>query len=191
LLTVMSEGVARIDDGRRKKEIEHAPIGIITAMTRDMYDENVTKFRKLGIGRRFCYLFFGYCYATRSAIQDQIQNGTVTLQQLMPKHLSLPDVKEWPLTIVIRELEASAIREMSREMAENMSYHPKWVREDAAWVIKPFRGLSPIEFTPHMMLRTLAQGHALRDKRMIVNGDDIDFLKKFVAFTNYATPGQL
>jgi hypothetical protein len=191
LLTVMAEGVARIDDGRRKKEIVHAPIGIVTAMTRDIYDDNVTKFRKLGIGRRFCYLFFGYCYNTRSLVQTQIANGEVTLQQLIPRKLELPDVKEWPLHIIIRESFAIDIREISREMAENMSFQPKWTKEESGWVIKPFRGQSPIEFTPHMMLRTMAQGHALRDKRMIVNDDDIEFLKRFVAFTNYATPVQL
>jgi hypothetical protein len=191
LLTVMSEGVARVDDGRRKKEIVHAPIGIITAMTRDVYDDNVTKFRKLGIGRRFCYLFFGYCYNTRSQIQTEISNGSVTLQQLMPRKLDLPDVSKWPLHLIIKETEAVQIREISREMAENMSFQPKWIKEENTWVIKPFRGTSPIEFTPHMVLRTMAQGHALRSGRMVVNEEDIEFLKRFVAFTNYATPGQL
>src|SRR4029077_18522366 len=35
LLTLMSEGILRIDDGRRKKELVHSPLGIITAMTRE------------------------------------------------------------------------------------------------------------------------------------------------------------
>jgi hypothetical protein len=192
LLTVMSEGIARIDDGRRKKDIVHAPIGIITAMTKDMYEDSARKFLKLGVGRRFCYLFFSYCFNTKSLVNEQIANGEVTLQQLMPSKLSLPDVKEWPLTIVIREQEADLIKAASVEMASNLSYQPKWQRDDeGTWVIKPFRGHDPINFTPHMMLRTMAQGHALRDKRMIVNEADIFFLNRFVSFTNYSLPVQL
>ena len=191
LLTVMSEGVARIDDGRRKKEVIHAPIGVITAITRDVYDENVQKFRKLGIGRRFCYLFFGYSYQTRTEVQQGIMSGNVTLQQLLPKKLNLPDVSKWPLSIMIEPKDSITISGLSREMAENMSYHPKWVREDNSWVIRPFRGHSPLEFTPHMVLRTMAKAHALRASRMIVNQDDIEFLTRFTASTNYSLPVQL
>jgi hypothetical protein len=191
LLTVMSEGIARVDDGRRKKEIVHAPIGIITAMTREVYEQHAKKFSQLGIGRRFCYMFFGYSFITRDKVQTEIASGSVSLQQLLPRNLILPKHTEWPLTIVIKEQEAMDIRLFSQEMASNLSYQPRWVREEDSFVIKPFRGASPVEFTPHMVLRTMAQGHALRAGRMIVNHEDLEFLKNFVSFTNYALPVQL
>jgi hypothetical protein len=191
LLTVMSEGIARVDDGRRKKEVAHAPIGVITAMTRDVYDENVQKFRKLGIGRRFSYIFFGYCYQTRTLIQHGIRNGEITLQQLIPSQLNLPDVSTWPLSIIIDEPEAIKLQELSTEMSANMSYQPKWIREDGGWTIKPFRGHNPLEFTPHMVLRTMAKARAYRHGRMRVNEDDVAFIVRFVASTNYSIPIQL
>lgn len=191
LLTIMSEGTARVDDGRRKKELVHAPLGIITAMTRDVYEEHAKKFAQLGIGRRFCYLFFMYSFKTREDVQERISRGEVTLQQLLPRHVNLPNPDKWPIEISIGEDCARRIRELSREMAENLSIQPRWTREDASWVIRPFRGTSPVEFTPHMILRTMAQGRAVMAKRTEVTPEDVEFLISFVNFTRYDAPCQL
>jgi hypothetical protein len=191
LLTLTSEGSVRIDDGRRQKELKHAPIGIITAMTREVYEEHAKRFRKLGIGRRFTPLFFNYGLPTRISIQKEISNGGVTLEQLLPYPVVLPPPPCWPVKINIEEKESDRLRELSREMSENLSYQPRWEREDGNYVIRPFRGTSPLEFTPHMVLRTLAQGRALSDRKIRVHAEDVDFVMEVVRFTNYGVPVQL
>jgi len=188
----MAEGTMRVDDGRRVKEIFHAPVGIITAMTREVYEVNAGKFLKLGIGRRFCPIFFGYSFATREAVMNAIANGGVTLQQLIPKTLNFPPLTEWPISIGIDDVTSLEIKSIASEMSSNLSYQPKWSRdEESRWIIKPFRGENPIAFTPHMILRTVAQGHALRAGRKEVNKEDLRFIVKFVSFTNYSLPVQL
>jgi len=192
LLGIMSEGTARIDDGRSQKEVKHAPLGIITAMTRDVYQDHAKKFLKLGIGRRFNPLFFTYSFKTRDEIQTKIQAGEVTLQQLRKRIVDLPKPERWPIEVKITEKQSSRLRDYSLEMVANLSFIPKWQREpDSSWVIKPVQGERPIEFTPHMVLRTLAQGRALSQRRTFVHDDDVDFVRDYVPFCNYAVPVHL
>jgi hypothetical protein len=192
LLSVMSEGTMRVDDGRRVKEMKHAPIGIISAMTRDVFEMNAKKFNQLGIARRFVPLFFNYSLPTREHIQQQIASGEVTLQQLIRRDIKVTARERWPLLVSIPPAESQAIKELSKEMASNLSYQPRWEKgEGGSWVIKPYRGHNPVEFTPHMILRTMAQGHALRDRRIAVHPEDINFLMQFIMYTNYSAPVQL
>lgn len=198
LLTLMSEGILRIDDGRRKKEIIHSPVGILTAMTREIYEEHAVRFRKLGISRRFIPVFFTYGIRTRELIQKSISSGKTTLQQLQEKKIFLPDQKRWPIKIEIPSSASDRIERLSREMAEHLSFHPHWEKSfnggagsNESWKIVPFRGATPIEFTPHMILRAMAQAHALRAGRRVVKESDTDFLIQFINFCNYSNPVQL
>jgi hypothetical protein len=197
LLTLMSEGVLRLDDGRRSKEMEHSPIGIITAMTRDIYEENAGRFKKLGIGRRFVPLFFNYGIKTRELVQDSIRDGATTLCQLEPRIVELPDRDTWPFEISTENGQAERLRILSRDMSSALSYYPQWEkvmdRENRtnSWQIIPYKGTEPIEFTPHMVLRAMAQAHALRDKRAEIGKQDVDFCIRLVEFMNYAQPVNL
>jgi hypothetical protein len=193
LLTLMSEGILRIDDGRRKKELVHAPLGIITAMTREIYEEHAIRFRKLGIGRRFVPLFFGYSFPTTKKIMDSIQKGDTTLKQLQEKKIMLPKKESWPLKAEFTNGFAEKVSELARPMAENLSYQPEWIRDNEtfAWKITPVHGRPPMEFTPHMVLRAMAQAHAIRAGRKVVKEADIEFLMRFVNFMNYSLPVQL
>lgn len=189
LLSLMSEGTIRVDDGRRKKELHHAPIGIITAMTREIYEEHATRFRKLGISRRIIPLFFNYSFPTRLKIQEEIKRDRVTLQQLTHKNIELPKQAKWPISVVVNQKESSAIELLSMEMVKNLSFQPAWVRQpDQSLIVRPKQGDPPLEFTPHMVLRSMACGHALRAGRRTLTKSDIDFVTHFVGFTNYATP---
>jgi hypothetical protein len=190
----MSEGVLRIDDGRRKKELLHAPLGIVTAMTREIYEEHAIRFRKLGIGRRFIPVFFGYSPKTREQVQDSIRDGNTTLCQLEPHGIDLPPTDTWPLDIAVGEPHAERIRNLSRDMSDALAFHPQWVQEKnektrgTSWQIQPFRGSPPIEFTPHMVLRSMAQAHALRHDRQTIDASDVEFCFDFVQFMNYGLP---
>ena len=193
LLTLMSEGILRIDDGRRKKELVHAPLGIITAMTREIYEEHAGRFRKLGIGRRFIPLFFGYSFPTKEKIMLSIKNGDTTLKQLAEKKIILPKQESWPLQAEIPSEIASKISTYSTPMAEALSFQPEWIKdkETYAWKITPVHGHPPMEFTPHMVLRAMAQAHAIRAGRKIVKETELEFLLRFIQFMNYSLPVQL
>jgi hypothetical protein len=197
LLTLMSEGVLRLDDGRRKKEMEHPPIGIVTAMTREIYEEHAGRFRKLGIGRRFIPVFFNYGIKTKEEVQDAIRDGLTTLCQLEPHDISLPPREMWPFDITTENGQAERLRNLSRDMAEQLSFYPQWEKvldaksRSLSWQIVPFRGAQPIEFTPHMILRAMAQAHALRADRRQITSADVDFCINFVTFMNYSQPVNL
>jgi hypothetical protein len=197
LLTLMSEGILRVDDGRRVKEIIHSPVGVITAMTRDIYDEHATRFRKLGIGRRFTPIFFGYSISTRERVQTSIKNGTTTLKQLQPRTIVLPPQSKWPIHVSIDDKLSDRIVLLSRDMSEALAFQPQWQKSydgkgsNESWKIVPVRGATPIEFTPHMVLRAMAQAHALRANKRVVRDEDIGFLIKFITFANYSLPVML
>ena len=198
LLTIMSEGSVRIDDGRRKKEVLHRPMGIVTAMTREMYEENAQRFRKLGIGRRFIPIHFSYGPGTRMKVQDSIKNGNTTLAQLQKKKVILPDQKKWPIDIEVSQIISDRLVILSRDMADALAVQPQWQKSydngrgsNESWKIVPVRGQPPIEFTPHMILRSLARAHALRAGRKAVKDTDLEFIIKFVPFINYGVPVML
>lgn len=194
LLTLMSEGVLRLNDGRRNKEMEHPPVGILTAMTRDIYEENAGRFRKLGISRRFVPVFFNYGIRTRELVQDSIRDGETTLCQLQARDIELPDRTEWPFDITTENGQAERLRILSRDMAECLSYYPQYEKvldrknNTLSWQIVPYKGATPIEFTPHMVLRCMAQAHALRAGRRQIEKADVDFCINFVMFMNYSQP---
>lgn len=197
LLTVMSEGSVRIDDGRRKKEVLHRPLGIVTGMTREMYEENAQRFRKLGIGRRFIPIHFSYGPGTRMKVQDSIKNGATTLAQLQKKKIILPPTKNWPINIEVPQIISDRLSILSRDMADALAVQPGWEKSyngsgsNEIWKIVPVRGAPPIEFTPHMILRSMARAHALRAGRKVVKDTDLEFLIKFVPFINYGIPVML
>ena len=193
LLTLMSEGILRIDDGRRKKELIHAPLGIITAMTREIYEEHASRFRKLGIGRRFIPLFFGYSFLTTKKIMASIEKGDTTLKQLAEKKIILPKQDTWPMQAEFSTAIAAKVSELARPMADALAFQPEWVRDTDtfAWKITPVHGAPPMEFTPHMVLRAMAQAHAIRSGRKVVKDVEIEFLIRFISFMNYSLPVQM
>jgi hypothetical protein len=193
LLTLMSEGILRIDDGRRKKELIHAPLGVITAMTKEIYEEHAKRFRQLGIGRRFIPLFFGYSFPTSKKIMTSIKNGDTTLKQLVEKKIFLPKQETWPLRAEFSKPIAEKVEELARPMADALAYQPEWIRDkdSYAWKITPVHGHPPMEFTPHMVLRAMAQAHAIRAGRKVVKESEVEFLLRFTQFMNYSVPVQL
>lgn len=185
LLSATSEGTVRIDDGRDKKELSHNPIGILTAMTRDLYTHVAAKWAVLGFSRRFIPIYYEYTLETRQKIQESIVSGGTTLMQLLPKNLKVPNK---PQATEVGAL-ASKIQAISDELATNIGYVPVRTRKSSK-VKAAFIG-KQLEFTPHLALRTLARAHALRDNRKVVNEDDLKFLMSVINFTRFDRPGAL
>jgi len=188
LLSVTSEGTVRIDDGREKKELKHAPIGILTAMTRDLYARIANKWAILGFSRRFMPIYYEYTLETRQLIQESIVNGGTTLLQLVPRIMNTP--RAIISNTLIGEY-GDRIRLISDELATNIGYVPSYSKRNVASTGKSAFIGKQLEFTPHLALRTMARAHALRAERKDVNDADIKFLMDMISFTRFDRPGML
>lgn len=190
MLALMSEGITRIDDGRQAKEIPHLPVGLIAAATPEMFDAQARKWQMTGLKRRFLPLFYGYSMATRQKVNEGIRNGNVTLKQMEKTKVELP---KRLATIMIPEKESLEIESFSRVLAENLSWHSQRMRdpETKQIFVRAIPGAPPIEFTPHLILRSLACAHALRAKRGKIDSSDVQFIMSTLDFTKYGSPVQL
>jgi hypothetical protein len=195
LLSMTSEGMIRIDDGRNVKETKHRPVGIISAMTRDMYAGIGKTWSSLGFNRRFIPINYDYGLMTREHIQTSIANGLTTLLQLAEKKIDISQVTH----VEISKEHSSRLEKFSQELAVNIGWMPlrqKYSihhRSGDEQQFKPkaiFTG-KQLEFTPHLVLRTLARAHALRDDRKEVMEDDVTFCMKVIAFTRFDQPVML
>jgi hypothetical protein len=208
LLSMTSEGTIRIDDGRAVKETKHSPIGIISAMTREMYATIGKKWLALGFNRRFIPINYDYSLKTREKVQLSIANGLTTMLHLAEKKISIPKQK---INVQINEECSARIRGYSGELATNIGWIPSRGRQrgrpapkkdEPARVVehsskheefKPkaiFTG-KQIEFSPHIVLRTIARSHALREGRDLVNESDLEFVMQMIEFTRYDKPVML
>lgn len=193
LLSMTSEGMIRIDDGRAVKETKHRPIGIISAMTREMYAGIGKTWTALGFNRRFIPINYDYSLLTREKIQISIANGLTTLLQLMEKKIDISKVE----FVSISEVHSSRLEKFSQELAHNIGWMPLRQKyshgRNGDEQFRPraiFTG-KQLEFTPHLVLRTLARAHALRDGRKEVTEDDVTFCMKVIAFTRFDQPVML
>lgn len=208
LLSMTSEGTIRIDDGRANKETKHAPIGIVSAMTRDMYAGIGRKWTALGFNRRFLPINYDYGIRTRELVQMSIANGVTTMLQLIEKKMIIPLHRT---DIHIPDNLASRISRYSDDLANNIGWVATRSGRSRSHMSKPqqerveanrqtrqthddefkpkaiFTG-KQMEFSPHIVLRTLARAHALRIGRHDVTEDDLEFLMKVIAFTRFDQP---
>lgn len=197
LLSVTSEGTVRIDDGRVVKEVKHAPVGIITAMTRELYAHVARKWSVIGFNRRFLPVYYDYSTETRFKIQDGISTGSVSLMQLASKQVEPPPMQ----TVVEMGDESKTIQQLSTELAENIGWLPINRHRKEGEEEKPTEGIKTasrkagavfigkqLEFSPHLSLRTMAQAHALKEKRTAVSREDVAFLMRLITFTRYDRP---
>lgn len=210
LLSMTSEGTVRIDDGRANKETKHNPIGIVSAMTRDMYAGIGKKWIALGFNRRFLPINYDYGLRTREQVQRSIAGGMTTMLQLAEKKLVIPDRL---VDVQIDSINSTRILTYSNDLATNIGWVGINTRSKGR---KPKPGEMPqqspqqrntgdqhdfrpraiftgkqIEFSPHIVLRTLARAHALRSNRETVTEDDLEFLMKLIQFTRFDQPVQL
>lgn len=194
LLSVMSEGTIRVDDGRQHKETKHFPCGVITAMTRELYVTVARKWNVLGLNRRFLPIYYEYSLDTRQRIQDRIQAGTVTLRQLAAKELIIT-ADYSPVSIGSSGMR---IQSLSDELATNMGWIPASSRkkrelhpDEQGEGKKAYFTGKALEFSPHLALRSMARAHALRDGRNEVSEADTEFLIRLIGFTRFDRPGQI
>lgn len=189
LLTVMSDGSARIDDGRETKEITHAPIGILTAVTPEMYAKNEYKWKMLGFRRRFLPIFYDYSPASVMKVQSKITRGQVSLLSLTPKTFVFKGPKK---SIYLNSKEAKDIQNLSMMLAELLALHTqsKKIEENKIkYQIVPGKALLP--YAPHLMLQVYAKANALRLNRARVSSTDVMACAELLEFCRYGEPKRL
>ena len=189
LLTMMSDGTARIDDGRETKVLVHNPIGIITAVTPDMYSKNEYKWKMLGFKRRFLPIFYDYTTETVRRVQKMISKGKVTSGQLTKKVIEFKGEKR---RIYLNSHEANELHLLSATLSEHLAIHGIAKRNEQKSIVReivPGKPLLP--YSPHLLLQAMAKGNALKYKRIRVNGTDIKFCIDLLEFCRYGEPRRL
>lgn len=183
LMTLMSDGICRIDDGRNQKEIKHRQVGILTAMTSRVYVGRSKKWDMLGFKRRFIPIFFDYSAKTEAEVQAGIRRGRpniITLKRNpVPKNITVRPVK-------INSKEAHTLEVISSKLTSNLSYHP--ARESKTGKLISVPGENFLPYTPHHLLRAMASGHAILKNRHVVTQVDIDFVARMIDFCKYGHP---
>lgn len=187
LLSMTSEGSIRIDDGRAVKEVKHSPVGILSAMTPPMYSAIGKKWVALGFSRRFLPVNYDYSLATKEKIQNSIAAGLTTMLQLAEKRLTMPATFA---NVAIDDNQSNRLMNFSHDLATNIGWTAVPNRKNINQP-KAVNTGKQIEFSPHIILRTMARAHALRDKRPEVLDADIEFCMKLIGFTRFDQPVQL
>lgn len=188
LLSFTSDGVVRIDDGRRDKQCRHNPVGMITASTPEIYRKHAKKWYNLGLRRRILPLFFSYSFGTLDALQTKVKENNI--------HTSLPAAIEFyegieKVTFRCPSIPASIENDIQRMSIQLAAYLGKdayfnETTKKIEWSIKEF-----LPLTPQLILRNLARANALKHKREEVTGEDYAFLLRFIDFCDPANPRKL
>jgi len=189
LLTMMSDGTARIDDGRETKILVHNPIGILTAVTPEMYSKNEHKWKILGFKRRFLPIFYDYTPATIMKVQKNISKGKVTSEPLTLRTITFKGPKK---EVQLKSREANELKELSVYLAESLAIHGIAKRNEDKKIkheIVPGKTLLP--YSPHLLLQAVARGNALRNSRTRVTSADISFCADLLTFCRYGEPKRL
>lgn len=179
LLSVTHDGTVRVDDGRQQKICEHPPIGLITAATDDIYNQQAKRWFALGLRRRIIPLFYCYNGLTVDRLQnlvssDQIHSGAMTRVPVVLPKTGCPQIAE-PL--------ARQLKDKSQIFAGYLGKLSHFDGKIRKWQV---REVVPI--SPHVTLRTLARARALKHKRGSVNQEDVNFLDVFLRFCDPERP---
>jgi hypothetical protein len=189
LLTLMSDGTARIDDGRETKVLTHNPIGILTGVTPEMYSKNEFKWKVLGFQRRFLPLHYDYTAHTVIKVQNGIAKGKVTAQPLETRLIKFMGAKK---QIYLNSREAGHLKDLSIILSEHLAIHgvtKQGKDRKIRYEIVPGKALLP--YSPHLLLQTIAKGNAIKFGRPRVNKSDVDFCADLLEFCRYGEPKRL
>jgi hypothetical protein len=185
LLSLMSEGTCRIDDGRQEKEIKHSPMSIISAVTPPMYQSHYKKWFNLGFIRRFLILHYNYKLETKREGTENIKNQKITAKALPDIMLDKSKVPA-KFDVLLKPQEADEIMNLCYHLAryQGMTISRAYKTGETKFDCKE----PALEFAPHLILQAVAKGNALRMKRRKVNAEDIEFLVKLLGFTDPSQP---
>jgi hypothetical protein len=186
LLSVMGDGMLRVDDGREVKTLLHRPVGIITGVTPEMFQAHLEKWQGLGFVRRFLPVHFTYTQETISQAQKAVKKGDVSANPLPPIKLTPPKA---PVNPIFPESASTDIESLSVYLGQHLGVNVVVTKDNGnQWKRNYVPGKAVLPMAPHIILRTMAQARALKEGRMKVDDSDIKFLRRLVDFANPMQP---
>lgn len=184
LLSLTGDGTVRIDDGRGDKICKHSPMGLLTACTPEIYHRNAKQWFALGLRRRIIPVFYRYTKETEDKLQDRVRNGDIHTKQEEPKKLILKDYGKPGIT----PEQASLLQVKGSQLAVNLGklkdFNP--IKGTLKWEL---REVVPI--SPHITMRLLAMAHAIRRNSARIEQQELEFLARFISFTDPEFPRQI
>jgi hypothetical protein len=183
LLTLTMDGTCRIDDGREEKILEHRPIGFLSAVTPEMYQKQVKKFFQLGLTRRIVPVFYEYSVETIEKLKAIVRDGQITGEDFPLQKINLTKEHK-PAISTTRGMQIDVL---AQQFSTNLGLtRMKDSDQKLRWYLRKI-----IPISPTVTLRTLAQAYAIRHGRGQVDEPEIEFLTKFIGFTNPSSPRQI
>lgn len=189
LLTITADGTMAVADGRNNKILQHRPIGVISAVTTDMFYRNHKRWKMLGLLRRFLAIHYCYSSPTIALALKEIGKDRINANQLTQIHMlngsyALPKIEEnYSL-----QLESFA-KDLATNLSQYISYNVTPEKNNRALKIGFGRPVLPM--SPFTVLRTMARAHAALQKREEVSESDMGFIQKLIQFTAMARPAEL
>jgi len=180
LLTLTMDGTCRVDDGRQQKVAVHNPVGLITAMTPEMFQRQGRKWFALGLSRRIIPVFYEYSANAVREMLRAVREGKISGSDFPSVHVDISKTLEPE----VGESESAQIETLGVMFSTNLGLaRSKNSDGQVKWFVRKILPISPT-----VVLRTLAQANAIRHKRNHVSNEDLQFVANFVDFTNVSRP---
>lgn len=183
LLSITADGTCRVDDGREQKVAEHSPMGFLTACTPDIYHRQAKKWFALGLRRRIIGIFYTYTKETQNALLALVRQDKINATNFKPFVFAAKEMQASP---VISHDQKMTLESHAKDFAVNLGRLSFMQDDIKKWIVVNVMPISPL-----VTLNTLVRAHALRDGRVEVNEKDMQFIAKFIGFTNPQEPRQL
>ena len=183
LLSVMGEGIVEIPglDDRTKLKIAQlkdrgVSVGLLTAMTPDIFRSRRGQWRKTGFLRRLVPLNYHYSAMTERLIQTSIRNGNSGLSYAVTAFPVIPKARVSIRANHAGDLEALSDNLTRRQLAWS------WTDRDG---IKRIQQVTDYPFSAHKVCRQLACASALLRGSRQVTSADLDSVRDIAAFIRY------
>lgn len=187
LLSLTYDGCVRVDDGRQTKECKHAPMMLITGATPDVYHSHAKQWFALGLRRRVIPIFYTYSKETERKLNQAVRASEINSATQRPIRLKMRTMQTPNISSKIAlEIEMTSLKftPLLSKVSFNYGYHSAY--HVKRWVVQEM-----ISIPPHIIMRTLAQAHAIRDNRKQVDAADMSFLNRFLDFSDPEHPKKL
>lgn len=191
LLSFVSDGTVRVDDGREEKVCKHRPVGIISAATTEIYRKQSKRWYALGLRRRIIPLFYDYQDSTIEKLQNLVSAGKIrsTLPDPIIFHAGKNTMDKMqnhrpfiPKGIQDKiQIKSAAF---SMLLGKDSSYDKD--KKKMRWYVQKI-----IPVSPQVVLSNIARAHAMLNQRATVTKEDYDFLSAFLDFCDPERPKML
>lgn len=188
LNSFLEEGIPEITYYGSEKKFSHSVKGgLITAVTKPIFEKRINTFKDIGFISRILPVSYSYSDSTVQAVHSSIEKGEFMENFIGDIELNFKKAKKFNVEIpneFSRELRLMSVR-ISRKISE---YEIKGFDKQTKKTYSYKKNLADYGFRMHKQLRTLCKGICIFNgqfKRKEVNASDIDDLKKFELFINF------